>query len=645
MARINNLTNFLTDVASAIKEKKGDNTNIPAEEFDIEILALSGGGNYQTKTLNITSNGTQIVTPDQDYDAIEQLTITTNVPIASLQSKSYTFTTNQTMTLSPDTGYDGFSSVEVTVNVAGGGEGIQEYVSVQAMEEAGLDDGEKAVVYNSTDKLVGYYNGAFATGVRMVPAESVTYDDVNHTATISQANSTVIGDEISIKNLLAEICTAYNWIGPFIRAKLVSVFRLDDKWYAGVFKLSNGGTPYVVNPDYDGTNMAVAGYNTSVTGNFEYCELNLSDYTYGEKLVSPCSTIDYPTTSSTAREIIGLTSQVLPLRYTNSSLDYSNIMRGYSATTVGTTYTKNGDTTVVGSVSSINLLDNGLIYGSSDANATANDILLNKTAYVNGVKLVGTYEGSSGGSGDVKLFTTEQAMQNDPNPSEGDLAVVYRNEIQPIQSDVEYNKFIFPDTIDLGEEMNVSKNGEGVSLGFMWCDDENYTFEARASDNVANNDYAIISWHITDNKTMVRQFSIEYTTSDGIHFIKTNCSDTYQWINEQGELDGYEDKTDIINEVELPVEIYYSMPQEYREDPEIQAMYNGTGYTGWMHIIGSFFQTENAQFNGLYQYKNGQYQIAPSQLTLNDPNQLPSGISGYGAIGVITGVSQEDISL
>lgn len=43
MARINNLTNFLTDVASAIKTKIGDNTPIPASQFDIKIADISTG--------------------------------------------------------------------------------------------------------------------------------------------------------------------------------------------------------------------------------------------------------------------------------------------------------------------------------------------------------------------------------------------------------------------------------------------------------------------------------------------------------------------------------------------------------------------------------------------------------------------------
>lgn len=46
MARTNNLTNFLTDVASAIKTKKGDSTPIPASNFDTEITNLPSGGGY-----------------------------------------------------------------------------------------------------------------------------------------------------------------------------------------------------------------------------------------------------------------------------------------------------------------------------------------------------------------------------------------------------------------------------------------------------------------------------------------------------------------------------------------------------------------------------------------------------------------------
>ena len=44
MARVDTLTNFLTDVADAIKNKKGDDTPILASEFDTEITNLPSGG-------------------------------------------------------------------------------------------------------------------------------------------------------------------------------------------------------------------------------------------------------------------------------------------------------------------------------------------------------------------------------------------------------------------------------------------------------------------------------------------------------------------------------------------------------------------------------------------------------------------------
>ena len=44
MARTDNLTNYLTDVADAIREKKGTTDVIPANTFDEEIKNLPSGG-------------------------------------------------------------------------------------------------------------------------------------------------------------------------------------------------------------------------------------------------------------------------------------------------------------------------------------------------------------------------------------------------------------------------------------------------------------------------------------------------------------------------------------------------------------------------------------------------------------------------
>lgn len=124
MARTDDITHFLTDVAAAIKIKLRDNTDIPASNFDTAILNIESTGTYQVKSIAINTNTTTTVTPDVGYDAIEQLTITTNIPTAILQDKSYVFNTNQSVTLLPDTGYNGFNSIGVTVNVPSGGKSL-----------------------------------------------------------------------------------------------------------------------------------------------------------------------------------------------------------------------------------------------------------------------------------------------------------------------------------------------------------------------------------------------------------------------------------------------------------------------------------------------------------------------------------------
>ena len=77
MARTDNLSNYLTDVAEAIKTKKGDDTPIKASEFDTEITNLpSGGGeniqDYISSTSDNTSN-TQVYIYNQILNRIKKL--------------------------------------------------------------------------------------------------------------------------------------------------------------------------------------------------------------------------------------------------------------------------------------------------------------------------------------------------------------------------------------------------------------------------------------------------------------------------------------------------------------------------------------------------------------------------------------------
>ena len=120
MARTNNLSDFLTDVASAIKTKKGSETAIPAASFDTEILALPSQGTYEQRVLNISANGTQTITPSSGFDAIDELALTVAVPEKQLQTKTYNFTQNTSIQLLPDSGFDGFDVITLNINVPSG---------------------------------------------------------------------------------------------------------------------------------------------------------------------------------------------------------------------------------------------------------------------------------------------------------------------------------------------------------------------------------------------------------------------------------------------------------------------------------------------------------------------------------------------
>ena len=61
MARIDNLGNFLTDVATSIRTKKGTTNTITPANFDTEIASIETGGVTATGTIDITENGTHDV--------------------------------------------------------------------------------------------------------------------------------------------------------------------------------------------------------------------------------------------------------------------------------------------------------------------------------------------------------------------------------------------------------------------------------------------------------------------------------------------------------------------------------------------------------------------------------------------------------
>lgn len=104
------LTQLFTNIANAIRAKTGSSETIKAEDFPTEIADITTGIT-PTGTITITQNGTVDVSNYASAD------VNVPIPTPNLQSKSVTITENGTQTITPDTGYDGLNEVEVTTNV------------------------------------------------------------------------------------------------------------------------------------------------------------------------------------------------------------------------------------------------------------------------------------------------------------------------------------------------------------------------------------------------------------------------------------------------------------------------------------------------------------------------------------------------
>ena len=96
MADTSNLTNFLEDVADAIRAKKGTQAPISAASFDTEISSISTVNN-QNKT--VTENG--VVTPDTGYTGLGEVTVNVDsIPDGIfIQADQPTKTTNEALWL------------------------------------------------------------------------------------------------------------------------------------------------------------------------------------------------------------------------------------------------------------------------------------------------------------------------------------------------------------------------------------------------------------------------------------------------------------------------------------------------------------------------------------------------------------------
>ena len=163
-----------------------------------------------------------------------------------------------------------------------------------------------------------------------------------------------------------------------------------------------------------------------------------------------------------------------------------------------------------------------------------------------------------GGKGDVKLFETEEEMQADSTAKEGDLAVVYREEIQNMTADTQTQYITFPETVTLPEAFT------GDVFCILRAVDETIMFDGQVMLNQSMFDFNGYS-----ETGMIR---VNYQSEDGITYTRQ------EFMGDSGAL---------TNPVDLGVVIGVYSSEE------------------WNDMLGYFMQAGGNVFDGLYQAKEG----------------------------------------
>lgn len=164
----------------------------------------------------------------------------------------------------------------------------------------------------------------------------------------------------------------------------------------------------------------------------------------------------------------------------------------------------------------------------------------------------GTLEASSGA---VKLFETEKEMQADTTAKDGDLAVVYRNEIQNMTAETETQYITFPETVTLPEAFTDSV------FTMLRAVDESTMFDGQVT--LDPNMFRFNSYTETG---MIR---VSYSSSDGVTYTRE------QFMGNSG---------DLTNPVDLGTVIHCELSEE------------------WNNNLGYFMQIGGSTFDGLYKY-------------------------------------------
>ena len=239
----------------------------------------------------------------------------------------------------------------------------------------------------------------------------------------------------------------------------------------------------------------------------------------------------------------------------NIVFNSGNILQGNTYYTdvlqpVGGTMPNNGELNITPTTENQNIPEGytsgGTVLG--DENLKSENI--KKDVSIFGV--TGSLESSSGG---VKLFETEEEMQADSTAKEGDLAVVYREEIQNMTADTQTQFITFPETVILPEAFT------GDVYCMLRAVDETVMFDGQVMLNQSMFDF--------NGYTDAGMIRVRYISSNGITYNRD------EFMADSGNL---------TNPVDFGTTIQVYMSEE------------------WNDSMGYFMQIGGSTFDGLYEY-------------------------------------------
>ena len=157
--------------------------------------------------------------------------------------------------------------------------------------------------------------------------------------------------------------------------------------------------------------------------------------------------------------------------------------------------------------------------------------------------------------GVVKLFQTEEEMHLDSTAKEGDLAIVYKSEIQNMTATTQTQYITFPETVTLSEAFT------GSSSIMLRAVDESVMFDGNVRLNQTSFRF--------DGYSESGMIRVHYTSSDGVTYTRD------EFVG---------DREDLTNPVDLGTTVHCEMSEE------------------WNDVLGYFMQVNKANFGGLFEY-------------------------------------------